>query len=217
MAVGDSVSGSGASAVAALKGLPMEHFVEQMLKRGLPVAQVVSEADTDNSGDVDLDEFTDLCINTLHLPLGAEDVAEVFKAVDTDGSGTCSAAELTKYVTGAQKALEAKKCSGAIIADEGDLRRDTKLVALVAHNNMKRARGVGVWSAVARRCPKVRRWVEGDQRRHAERMALGRRDWRGEMTSDVWHTLSSTCVTSRESRSHCLGKLSWVTETPGPR
>ena len=47
MAVGDSVSGSGASAVAALKGLPMEHFVEQMLKRGLPVAQVVSEAKAD--------------------------------------------------------------------------------------------------------------------------------------------------------------------------
>ena len=91
------------------------------------------------SGKIDLDEFSDLCLNTLRLPLTAAEVAEVFRVVDVDGSGTCSVDEMTDCIENASKKREETRLEG-FMKDvvEADERQDTKLVALVAHNNDRR-------------------------------------------------------------------------------
>jgi len=100
--------------------------------------QVVKEADVDNSGEIDLEEFMDLCTTTLRLKLTAEQIADVFATVDVDKSGSCSVSEMKAALQVVVKKLEEElMAKSAPPADEGDLRKDTKLVALVAHNNMK--------------------------------------------------------------------------------
>jgi len=115
-----------------------EKFADCLLLRWMTAEQVVTEADGDMSGDIDLDEFSDLCLNTLRLPFTAVEVAEVFRAVDVDGSGTCSVDEMTNCIENASKKLEETRLEGFMKGVlEADERQDTKLVALVAHNNMK--------------------------------------------------------------------------------
>ena len=121
-----------------VKVTAVEKFGDCLLLRWMTAEQVVKEADGDMSGDIDLDEFSDLCLNTLRLPFTAVEVAEVFRAVDVDGSGTCSVDEMTNCIENASKKLEENRLEGFMKGVvEADERQDTKLVALVAHNNMK--------------------------------------------------------------------------------
>ena len=52
-----------------VKVTAVEKFADCLLLRWMTAEQVVKEADGDMSGDIDLDEFSDLCLNTLRLPL----------------------------------------------------------------------------------------------------------------------------------------------------
>ena len=131
-------AGGGANAVKELKLTPMETLASHLLFRWMTAEQVVHEADGDMSGEIDLAEFEDLCLGTLRLDLTKEQIAQVFHTIDEDKSGMCSAEEMKKAIDTTLKAMEKKQMEAkAPPEDEGDLRNDTKLVALVAHNNMK--------------------------------------------------------------------------------
>ena len=126
------------SQVIGAEAEPIEVFASELLARWMTPDQVVKEADVDNSGEIDLEEFMDLCTTTLRLKLTAEQIADVFATVDVDKSGSCSVSEMKAALQVVVKKLEGElMAKSAPPADEGDLRKDTKLVALVAHNNMK--------------------------------------------------------------------------------
>ena len=130
MSAEEAASGQAMSAV--------ERFADCLLWRWMTPEQVVQEADADLSGDIDLEELTDLCLNILRLPFTAAEIKEVFDIVDADGSGACSAEELKACLESTQKQLQAKQFAQVDPGVEPlDERRNTKLVALVAHNNMK--------------------------------------------------------------------------------
>lgn len=117
---------------------PMEAFANKLLDRWMTADQLVHEADGDQSGELDFGEFKDLCLSTLRLNLSEEEITEVFQTVDKDKSGACSSSEMRNTIYRTIKELEAKQLAAAIPdEDEGDVRSNTKLVALVAHNNMK--------------------------------------------------------------------------------
>ena len=121
-----------------VKVTAVEKFADCLLLRWMTAEQVVKEADGDMSGDIDLVEFSDLCLNTLRLPFTAAEVTEVFRAVDVDNSGRCSVDEMTDCIENTSKKLEETRIEGFMKGVvEADERQDTKLVALVAHNNMK--------------------------------------------------------------------------------
>lgn len=115
---------------------PIEVFARHLLNRTMTAEHILREAE-DNSGDIDLDEFIDLCGHILHLPLSTEEITSVFQFVDTDKSGTTTTLKLKEAIAVAMASVSAKLVSEVANFDEGDVRQDTKLVALVAHNNMK--------------------------------------------------------------------------------
>ena len=117
-----------------VKVTAVEKFADCLLLRWMTAEQVVKEADGDMSGDIDLVEFSDLCLNTLRLPFTAAEVTEVFRAVDVDNSGRCSVDEMTDCIENTSKKLEETRIEGFMKGVvEADERQDTKLVALVAH------------------------------------------------------------------------------------
>mmetsp|Transcript_4057 Transcript_4057/g.10703 ORF Transcript_4057/g.10703 Transcript_4057/m.10703 type:complete len:348 (-) Transcript_4057:75-1118(-) len=123
---------------AAAKLTPLEMFANHLLFRWMTAEQIIREADADLSGEIELDEFTDLCRNTLRLPLSDGQIQECFEQVDADKSGACSPVELQRAIEAAMKTMEVKMMiANRPAASEADARQDTKLVALVAHNNMK--------------------------------------------------------------------------------
>jgi len=93
------------------------------------------------SAEIDIAEFKDLCLHILHLPLTEHEVTEVFETVDQDKSGSCSAAEMKVAIESATASEGKEQLAKAMAGreDEGDVRENTRLVALVAHNNMKPA------------------------------------------------------------------------------
>jgi len=119
---------------------PIERFASCLLFRWMTAEQIVREADGDMSGEIELSEFRELCIDTLRLDLTNAEITQVFNQVDTDGSGGCSSEELRSTIESEMTGIEAKIVAAAEAAqseDVGDVRPNTKLVALVAHNNMK--------------------------------------------------------------------------------
>lgn len=102
---------------------------------------VLGEADGDGDGAVSLDEFEALCRNTLFLKLSGAEVAAGFGAVDADEDGRLSRAELEATIAAASQRIAARRVAVAVrgTESEADVRRPSRLVALVAHNNMKPA------------------------------------------------------------------------------
>ena len=116
---------------------PMEIFANALLFRWMTVDQLIKEADVNQSGEIELDEFKDLCIKCLNLECSEGQLTSVFREFDADNSGTCSAQEMRIGIDAAYRTMEIRHVSASVPCDEGDMRSDTKLVALVAHNNMK--------------------------------------------------------------------------------
>lgn len=124
--------------VAGAQETPLETFANHLLFRWMTAEQVVREADADLSGEIEIEEFNDLCRNTLRLPFNDKQIEEVFNAVDADKSGSCSQIELQRAIEAGMKTMEVKMMmANKPVTEEGDVRQETKLVALVAHNNMK--------------------------------------------------------------------------------
>eukprot|EP00964_Phaeocystis_antarctica_P028975 scaffold16319_cov77-Phaeocystis_antarctica.AAC.3 len=46
--------------------------------------QMVSEADANGSGNINIEEFTDVCLRILRLPMTTEEIEVVFQFVDKD-------------------------------------------------------------------------------------------------------------------------------------
>ena len=140
---------------------PLESFANSLLSRWMTPEQVAREADADLSGEIEWDEFEDLCKGTLRLKLSSKEMREVFDFVDADGSGSISPEELQTAISGAMKTSEAKMMAGVAqarameqmnaeslvpalpgggeVGEAPPPAPDTKLIALVAHNNMKPA------------------------------------------------------------------------------
>lgn len=108
----------------------VEKFALCLLVRWMTAQQVVNEADVNQSGEVELAEFQDLCLNILKLPFSEQDIKDVFCAVDAEGSGSCSADEMKAVIDTAYAGVMQKRLPSAseLAAEKGhDLRRDTKV------------------------------------------------------------------------------------------
>ena len=120
---------------------PIETFANCLLLRWMTADQVVKEADADLSGEIEFEEFVDLCVGTLRLSLSEAEMREVFDLVDGDKSGSVSPDELKEAIENSMKTIEDKMLANLQKGIGDDANKappaDTKLVALVAHNNMK--------------------------------------------------------------------------------
>jgi len=99
---------------------------------------ITEQADTDGSGEIELGEWIAFCKTNFKLQLGDKALKAIFDDIDADHSGAVSLNELSSALTDALKLAEAELVKEAMKGvDTADVRRDTKLIALVAHNNMK--------------------------------------------------------------------------------
>ena len=101
-------------------------------------------ADIDNNGKIEFEELVHLCKYILRLKLTLTEIEEVFNSVDKDCSGDVSVEDFTQVIGDAMEAIEATTLSNtqAYISENEEALTfvvDTKLVALVAHNQMKPA------------------------------------------------------------------------------
>ena len=119
---------------------PMETLANCLLSRWLTADQVVDEADPDRSGGIEFEDFCDLCVGTLQLSLSEIEIRDIFDLMDADESGCISPDELKQAIEKSTKSRVAKMLADSYIDQEQQGESspaDTKLVALVAHNNMK--------------------------------------------------------------------------------
>ena len=65
---------------------PLEIFAECIMGRCLTVSQIVAEADSDNSGELEAEEWMNLCAKTLRLRLTPTQIMDVF---EVRASQTC--------------------------------------------------------------------------------------------------------------------------------
>ena len=116
-------------------------FVNAILQRGITPTQIVREADVDESGTLDIQEFMSVCYLNLKLSVTPEEIEEVFKLVDSDQSGECDADEIKRAIEKGIDLANAIVFSANRLSDADRASMSganaTRLVALVAHNNMK--------------------------------------------------------------------------------
>ena len=77
---------------------PLEIFAECIMGRCLTVSQIVAEADSDNSGELEAEEWMNLCAKTLRLRLTPTQIMDVFevRASQTCVFSSCSHARLPR-------------------------------------------------------------------------------------------------------------------------
>lgn len=143
-------AGTGASAAQALHEQKedqqesltlLQKFADYLLHRCMTAVQIIREVDHDGNGTVDLEEFAELCHNVLRLPFTPSEIHDLFVEVDEDHDGSCSSVELQHALEQATQEMEERQFAKSMLgkSGEGDMRQDTKLIALVAHNKMKRS------------------------------------------------------------------------------
>ena len=115
------------------------HFCQSILERGLTPSQIIDaarEGDIDGNGTLDLHEFMDVCWLKLRLRLDSVHLIDMFCSCDTNGDGVLDFDEFQQGLERAQTiANESFFAMRKLPAARGD--EPTRLVALVAHNNMK--------------------------------------------------------------------------------
>ena len=123
---------------------PLNTFVNCLLGRWMTAESIMDAADIDNNGKIEFEEFVHLCKDILRLKLTLTEIEEVFNNVDKDCSGDVSVEEFKQVIGDAMVAIESTTLSNtqAYISENEEaitFVADTKLVALVAHNQMKPA------------------------------------------------------------------------------
>ena len=104
---------------------------QQISRSGIPASSLIKQFDHDHDGELQLDEFHDMCawINRRRMDHSA--VETMFKELDFNESGGISQDELEL------KLLQANREELASFKPHGDYDGHTYSVSLVAHNNMK--------------------------------------------------------------------------------
>ena len=79
----------------------VELFASHLLSRSVTAEQMVSEADANGSGNINIEEFTDVCLRILRLPMTTEEIEVVFQFVDKDQRGSATSSEFKEAVRAA--------------------------------------------------------------------------------------------------------------------
>lgn len=131
-----------------------QKFAQSMLRRWVSPRHVILEADSNRNGMIEFDELSDLCLKTLCLDLSQEEIRQVFNELDQEKRGLVGVADMEKFFKDAQnvsneqlflsvreraKSLRRAGSTRELIEKSKPMEGmvDTKLVALVAHNDMK--------------------------------------------------------------------------------
>ena len=79
----------------------VELFASHLLSRSVTAEKMVREADANGSGDIDIEEFTNLCLRILRLPMTIEEIEVVFRFVDKKQKGSATISEFEEAIRAA--------------------------------------------------------------------------------------------------------------------